>query len=222
MKNTIAIAVIGITILFALAVTTARATTADSTAAGYTVLPAHAGERCTVGGDSLTEQDVALIVRGRRVPLHRLAVQEFLDHQEKYFAKFEPKSALFQEDMSPRSGTALGGITYGWFLFGIYVLVGLVFSGLSAYVAITKGLNSRLHFSIGFILGPIGFLYVVTRPKAALHEIPGGLVKVPSTSTPVPCPACGAMNHPTARLCIECRSTLHPVGESEVERVLRN
>jgi hypothetical protein len=207
-----------VVVLVALSVQTGKTT--DSTSVEYPMVPAHVGEHCTVGGDPLSEKDVALIVRGRRVPLNRLAVQHFLDHQERYFARFEPKSALFQEDMSPKASTALGGISFGWFLFGLYILVGLLFSGLSGYAAIAKGLAPRFHFFLGFLFGPIGFIYVVTRKGRPHEEVPGGLVKVPVTSSPVPCPACGAMNHPTARTCATCHSPLHPATASEAERAL--
>jgi hypothetical protein len=209
-----------LTILLLLCIRMGKSNPADSLSGEYPMLPARVGEHCTVGGDPLSEKDVALIVRGRRVPLNRLAVQHFLDHQEKYFSRFEPKSALFQEDMSPRKNTALGGISLGWFLFGLSVLTGLVFSGMSGYAAIAKGLDPRLYFFLGFFLGPVGFLYVMTRPGRLHESIPGGLVKVPETSSPVPCPACGALNHPTARVCASCHTALNPVGQSEAERVL--
>src|SRR6266511_4140931 len=65
----------------------------------YPVVPAKAGERCTVCGAPLGEDDVALLVRGRRVPLGKSMVDTFLADEEKYFAEKQPKSALFQEEL---------------------------------------------------------------------------------------------------------------------------
>ncbi len=195
----------------------------DTLGTTYPRLSARVGEHCMVGGTPLTEHDVALIVWGRRVPLHREAVKEFLRHTEKYFAKLQPKGALFQEDMTGEEGTALGGISWGWFLFGVYVLVALLFGGLSGYAAITKGLRPVPYFLIGFFLSALGYLYVLTRPRIRLPgEIPAGLVKVPTTRPPSRCPACGFTNHPSARHCAACRTELHPTIESEVSKVLHH
>lgn len=182
-------------------------------------LPAKIGERCTVCGVALTEDDVALIVRGRRVPLNKNMVATFMSDPEKYFAKSQPKSALFQEELSAPAGAALGGISSGWFLFGLYVLAALVFSGLSGYAAVSKGLSPIPHFFIGFFFSALGYLYVLTRPAAVKKgAIPGGLVKVPATPAPVACPQCGYTNHPSAKTCANCGSKLQPQMESEVAR----
>ena len=194
---------------------------ADTTSISYPVFPAKPGEKCTVCGTPLTQDDLALIVKGRRVPLSRAMVQEFLRNQEKYFAGFEPKGALFQENMDAPDGTALGGISNGWFLFGLWVLFALVFAGLSGYVAVGKGLIPIRHFFIGLIFSAVGFLYVLTRPKVVREgEIPEGLTKVPTTASPVLCAKCGSANHPSARKCSMCGADLKPRVESEVARVL--
>lgn len=179
------------------------------------------GDYCTVGNVPLdTLQDVALIVRGRRVPLHRTMVDSFMRTQEKYFSQQQPKGALFQEELSAAKGAALAGVTSGWFLFGLYVLVALVFAGLSGYTAVSKGLPPIPNFFIGFFLSALGYLYVLTRPAVARKgEIPEGLVKVPLTHTPVPCAACGYQNHPSAKQCVGCGGKLQPVLQSEVARV---
>ena len=180
------------------------------------------GDYCTVGNVPLdTLQDVALIVRGRRVPLHRTMVDSFLRTQEKYFSRQQPKGALFQEELSAAKGAALAGVTSGWFLFGLYVLVALVFAGMSGYTAVSKGLPPIPNFFIGFALSALGYLYVLTRPAAAAKgEIPGGLVKVPVTHTPVSCAGCGYQNHPSARQCAGCGGKLTPMIESEVARTV--
>jgi hypothetical protein len=184
-------------------------------------LAAKRGERCTVCGVELTEDDVALIVRGRRVPLNKSMIETFMENPEKYFAQKQPKSALFQEELASSTGATLGGISSGWFLFGSYVLVALIFAGLSGYTAVSKGLSPIPHFFIGFFLSALGYLYVLARPAAVKKgEIPEGLVKVPVTSMPLPCPACGYTNHPSARKCAACGGELQPQMESEVARAM--
>ncbi|MCI0693777.1 zinc finger Ran-binding domain-containing protein [candidate division KSB1 bacterium] len=180
------------------------------------------GDYCTVGNVPLdTLQDVALIVRGRRVPLHRTMVDSFMRTQEKYFSQKQPKGALFQEELSAPAGAALGGISSGWFLFGLYVLTALVFGGMSGYTAVSKGLKPIPHFFIGFFLSAFGYLYVLTRPAVIKKgEIPAGLVKVPATNAPVSCPACGYANHPSAKRCVSCSGKLEPTMESEVARAI--
>ena len=81
----------------------------------YDTVAAKSGERCTVCGGRLTESDVALIVKGRRVPLDRMDMNEFMRHQGKYFAKLQPKGALFQEGMGPETG-GRENVGMGWFL----------------------------------------------------------------------------------------------------------
>ena len=182
-------------------------------------LPARKGERCMVCGAKLDSDDVALIVRGRRVPLDQSMVKHFMDNPEKYFNQKQPKSVLFQEELGAPEGVALGGISWGWFLFGSYVLVALLFAGLSGYVAVSKGLEPIRHFFIGFIFSVFGFLYVLTRPsRTQAGEVPAGLVKVPSTAAPVVCPHCGHTNHPSARNCSACKAKLEPLAQSEVSR----
>ncbi len=180
------------------------------------------GDYCTVGNVPLdTSKDIALIVRGRHVPLHRTMVDSFLRAQEKYFSQQQPKGALFQEELSAPKGAALGGVSSGWFLFGLYVLIALVFAGLSGYTAVSKGLPPIPNFFIGFFLSALGYLYVLTRPAVAKKgEVPAGLVKVPATHTPVPCPGCGYNNHPSAKQCVGCGGKLEPLMESEVARAM--
>jgi hypothetical protein len=186
----------------------------------YPVERAIEGERCTVCGAVLSEDDVALVVRGRRVPLDKDMVGEFLKEPERYFAHLQPKGALFQENGDASGATALGGVSRGWFLAGLYVLVALVFAGLSGYAAVGKGLKPIPHFFIGLLFSLFGYLYVLTRPaKAGPGEVPRGLAKVPLTRDPVPCGSCGALNHPSAKRCSGCGTGLEPRVESEVARV---
>ena len=185
----------------------------------YSRVPARNSEFCTLCGIRLTSEDVALIVRGRRIPLCQPEVETFLNDQERHFSNKRPKGALFQEEMSAPPGTVQAGISQGWFLFGLLVLSALVFGGLSGYRALSKDLSPLAPFFIGFFLNLPGFLYVISRPAGQDHmKVPKGLVKVPDTAAPVPCPACGEVNHPTARQCPGCGETLRPSEQSEVAR----
>lgn len=177
------------------------------------------GERCVVCDALLGPDDVTYIVRGRRVPLRRAMVDSFMKHQELFFSKLQPKGALVQEDFNAPAGVALGGISFGWFLVGLYVLAGLGFGGLCAYAAVSRGLNGSRYFFVGLFLNVFGYVYTLTRPAgAAASVVPGGLRKVPRTHAPVVCPECGSENHPAAEKCSGCGAKLQPVYRSEVKK----
>jgi hypothetical protein len=185
----------------------------------YPMVPSKSGEHCTVCDVQLGADDVALIIKGRRVPLERHMVGEFLKNQEKYLSSKLVKTALFQEEFQAPAGVAQGGISMAWFLLGLYVLCSLLFAGLSGYAAVAKGLPARRSFFLGLLLTVPGYLYVVTRPsRAAKGEIPRGLTKVPATHAPLACPNCGNTNHPAAAHCSRCHSSLTPKLESETAR----
>lgn len=185
----------------------------------YSRVPAENSDSCTVCRAKLTSEDVTLIVRGRRNPLCQAHLETFLSDLERSFSSRQPRSALFQEDLSAPPGTAQGGISRGWFLFGLLVLSSLVFGGLSGYRALSMGLPPLAPFFIGFFLNLPGFLYVISRPAGqGRGQVPRGLVKVPETAAPAPCPACGEVNHPTARQCPGCGKELAPSQQSEVTR----
>ena len=184
----------------------------------YKSVPPKQGERCIICNVPLSEEDVTLMVRGRRVPLKNAMVESFMNNQEKYFAELQPKSALFQENMEAM-GTAQGGISSGWFLFGSYILSALIFSGLSGSAAISKGLPPIPHYFIGFFFSVFGYIYVLTRPAlTSKGEIPEGFIKVPTTHAPVLCKKCGNTNHPSAKKCSSCGAQLEPKMQSEVGR----
>lgn len=194
----------------------------ESEETAYKRLEPKPGDRCVVCGTPLDQDDVVLQVRGRRVPLKEAMVDSFLHHREKYFSELQPRSALFQENLNVPFGVAQGGISLGWFLFGSYVLVALIFAGMSGYVALHKGLAPIPHFFVGLFFSVLGCLYVLTRPNQAEEgRVPPGLVKIPSTHKPLPCSKCGNLNHPTAKQCSACGNTLQPALESEAERALR-
>ncbi len=174
------------------------------------------GDVCLVSGKALLQGDVVYLIRGRRVPLRREHVRDFIADSTRYLAQLQPQSALFHEPMEQR-GAETGEIDFGWFLFGMYVLLALFFGGLSGYTAVSKGLNPIPHFFIGLIFSALGYLYVLTRPRAAPSgEVPSGFVKVHTTREPVACGQCGYTNHPAAKICSGCGAKLQPIVASEV------
>jgi hypothetical protein len=185
----------------------------------YPIVSARVGEYCTVCGSPLTVDDVALIVKGRRFPVDKSMVDVFLKNPQAYFRTKQVRGALFHEELQSAAGTTQSGLARGWFLFGLYILTGLVCAGLSGYVAVAKGLPAIPHFFAGFFLSMLGLLYVLTRSSHGKPgTVPHGLVKVPTTYAPVPCPACGNTNHPAAARCAACGAALEPKLQSDVVR----
>lgn len=137
----------------------------------------------------------------------------------KVASKDEPRSALFHQSELSGEPSSSGMLTWGWLLFGVYVLSGLLFGGLSGSAAVRKGLAAQPNFFIGFFLNFAGYLYVVSRPSSTQQKAPAGLVKAPETSAPVPCEKCGYTNHPTAKRCAGCGSPLQPGFASDVDRL---
>ena len=172
------------------------------------------GDHCTVSGEALGPGDVCLLVDGRRVPLKKEAVDIFLNNQQKYFSKLQPKSALFTESM----GTSKN-LSMGWFIFGIYLLVGLFFAALTSHTAVGKGLKPIPWFFIGLLFNAFGYLAVLMNKSEATAYVPAGFAKVPLTSAPALCPGCGYENHPTAKNCSSCGKALNPQDKSEIDLI---
>jgi hypothetical protein len=136
-----------------------------------------------------------------------------------------PAAMALQQQPAPR-GAFLGagenaGMSSLWFWAGLYVVAGLVFGALAAHRALQTGNRAFAWFGVGFVLTLPGYLYLLTRPKqqmAAPAGVPRGMGRIAVTSSPQPCPQCGATNHPAARLCIGCGTKLEPRFESEAQR----
>jgi hypothetical protein len=141
------------------------------------------------------------------------------------FALAAPAAFALQQQPAPR-GAFLGaganaGVSSVWFWAGVYVVAGLVFGALAAHRALQTGNRALAWFSVGFIFTLPGYLYLLTLPKkemAAPAGVPRGMGRIAGTSSPEPCPACGAMNHPAAALCIGCGGKLTPRFVSEAQR----
>ena len=179
----------------------------------YSVTEVRPGDHCIVSGKPLDPKDICLMVEGRRVPLKREALDIFLQNPEKYFAKLQPKSALFTEDMGQGKPLNLS-----WFFFGVYVLIGLLFAALTAHTAVAKGLSPIPWFFAGLLINAFGYLAVLARKSESTEEVPEGLTKVPVTAQPVNCVKCGYENHPSAKTCPACGSAISPQATSEAER----
>jgi hypothetical protein len=184
--------------------------------ATYTIVEARAGETCTVCDKAIGAKDRVYEVEGQRVPVHLGACNHaFLNNPGLYLARLKPRGAFLgaEPNLSPN-------ISWRWFAFAIYVLLGLLFGASCAYRAVNHALKPLPWFVAGFFLNVFGFLALLTRPASERGRagLPRGLVKIPTTASPRACPRCGAMNHPSATSCAECGNKLEPLVASEVTR----
>lgn len=185
----------------------------------YPTVSAKVGETCVVCGMPVSNGDVAIILKGRRMPVMKHMAETVLRNPEVYFRNKQAKGALFQEDFQGPTGTVLSGVSLGWFLAGLYVLSALIFGGLSGAAAVAKGLPPISSFFLGLALSVFGYLFVLTRRSdKASHGVPAGLLKVPATQSPLACPRCGNTNHPAATSCALCHVSLAPQGQSDFSR----
>ncbi len=184
------------------------------------------GEQCLVCGNAIVGEEIVEIRhRGRTFHVARKMLGEFETDPDLYFRKIQARAALFDEEAMHQA--PLAG---GWLIFGLYVLVGLLFAALCAYLAVGWGKAPLPWFFAGLLANVPAFVaLLVTRgsivgmpsgaSSVAAVPIPPGLAKVPTTRAPVPCPACGASNHPSAPVCGVCGSGLDPSVEAETARV---
>jgi uncharacterized paraquat-inducible protein A len=143
---------------------------------------------------------------------------EWNENSESLFASLQPRSALFQETSKPASPLARG-----WFLLGLYIMLGLLAGAVCGYVAVARGLAPMRWFFAGLAFNVVALLALLARPRADTSKLPAGippgLAKVPTTRTPMPCPKCGAENHPAATRCTGCGADLQPSVESDLQRL---
>ena len=201
-------------ISFVLFLTLSYSQHVSSTEYNYPRVEVRPGDHCIVSGKPLGPDDICLLVDGRRVPMKKEALNIFLSNQEKYFSRLQPKGALFTEDMRK-----FKILSIGWFLFGIYVLIGLIFAALTSHAAVGKGLKPIPWFFAGFLFNVLGYLAIVTKKSEASGDIPEGFRKVPLTSQPSVCLGCGYENHPSAKNCSSCGVALNPREASEIENL---
>jgi len=185
----------------------------------YPIVAAKACEICIVCGMPVSGDDIAIVLKGRRLPVMKDMAETVLRNPEFYFKDKQAKGALFQEDFQAPSGAVRAGVSFGWFLVGLYVLSALFFGGLSGAAAVAKGLPPISSFFLGLALNLFGYLFVLTRRSdKASHSVPAGLLKVPATQSPLACPRCGNTNHPAANSCALCHVSLAPQGRSDFSR----
>jgi hypothetical protein len=185
----------------------------------YPTVAAKVGEICIVCGMPVSSDDIAIILKGRRMPVMKEMAETVLRNPEIYFRDKQAKGALFQEDFQGPTGVVSSGVSLGWFLAGLYVLSALIFGGLSGAAAVAKGLPPISSFFLGLAFNLFGYLFVLTRRSdKASHVVPAGLLKVPATQSPLACPGCGNTNHPAATSCALCHVSLAPQGQSDFSR----
>ena len=185
--------------------------------ATYPVVEPRAGETCIVCDKTVGATDRVYEVEGQRVPVHMGACDNAFRRAPGHFlARLKPRGAFLGAE--PNLGP---NFSLGWFAFGIYVLLGLVFGAFCAYRAVNHALRPWPWFLAGFFLNVFGFLALVTRPAgdSSVAGLPPGLVKVPTTYSPRVCPRCGATNHPSATSCAGCGNKIEALVSSEVTRV---
>lgn len=185
----------------------------------YQTVAAKVGEICIVCGMPVSGDDIAIILKGRRLPVMKDMAETVLRNPEIYFRDKQAKGALFQEDFQGQTGAESSGVGLGWFLAGLYVLSALIFGGLSGNAAVARGLPPISSFFLGLGLSVFGYLYVLTRRSGnASRSVPAGFLKVPATQSPLACPQCGNTNHPAAPSCASCHVSLSPQGQSDFSR----
>lgn len=175
------------------------------------------GEECIVCGEIIDGGEVVeLRMHGRTFFVATELLEDFRSDPDKFFAKLQARSALFDE-----VGTNMG--LGSWpFWIGLYCLVGLLFSAICGYLAVTAGMPPVQWFFAGLI-GNVAALIVLlaARKNAGGAAAPPGLAKVPGTASPRSCPSCGSLNHPHANTCSGCAAELNPVMVSEANLVGR-
>lgn len=157
--------------------------------------------------------------KGRRVAVCPGECREhWKANPNQFFLKLQSRGALFDENSIPESKG-----NNGWLYLGMYVLVGLIFGAICAYVAVTQGHEATGWFLAGLVLNVIGLIAVLVKGQGDLSKYPAGVpvgfAKVPSTYTPVVCQTCGGENHPSASICSQCGAEQKSTVETEASKL---
>jgi len=178
------------------------------------------GEYCSLCYEKLQASDLVYVVWGQRVGVHSGSEDEdFRADPKKWIAHMRPGGAFLGVDGA--IDTPQKALSDVWFAVGLYVLFGLVFGALCAQRAFHSGYPPGRWFALGMAFNVVAYVALAMKPKGevtAIAGVPHGLRKIASTFAPVPCPACGETNHPSATKCLGCRAGLRPQTVSEVRR----
>jgi len=174
------------------------------------------GERCIVCRQLIHGDEIVEIrYKGRSFFVAAMMLEDLHSDPDLYFQELQARSALFDE--RSMEGRAM---SQGWLYFGLYVLIGLVFSALCGYLAVSHGLAPVPWFFAGLLGNVAALIVLLATPRGAgAADVPAGFAKVPTTHHPLPCPRCGAPNHPAAAACSGCGAGLAPAVEPETVRV---
>lgn len=109
---------------------------------------------------------------------------------------------MFPVPSASDAGTGL------WWI-GVWIVCGLFCGGISATLAIRRGLPAGPWFFAGFLGLLLGVAAVLIK-----RPLPNPVAA--AVRHPVLCP-CGHENHPAARKCLGCGAALTPSASSEVD-----
>lgn len=188
----------------------------DGKVVGHAVAP-KPGDICMLCNQPIDKDDTVYLVNGQRVPLHNAELASVSpDRLRGLLTQLRPRGAfLGAEQERPQLSTA-------WFLFGLYVLVGLIFAAFCAHRALNTGYGPIQWLLAGLFFNIVAYGILLTRPRrevVAPAGVPKGLRKISATYMPEACPMCGTENHPSATACGGCGAKLSPKMVSEVARV---
>ncbi len=133
----------------------------------YKSSTAIAGTICLVCKKPVTAEDVSIVFRGRRIALHTntcLAVWNAA--RDSFMQALSPPEAFAGIDP-----TVAPSLSSGRFVFGIYVMLGLFFGGLCAYVAASRGHAPIPWFAAGLTANLLAFLALLFRPDVVVDEV---------------------------------------------------
>lgn len=168
------------------------------------------GDRCLICDAPLTEDDLVLQYKGRRVPLTKGYRDEFISHPEKYFWKLQSKGALFTEHESSADYTLL------------YVVIGIlcviVNASITTSLAMTRSGSAQFWFTLGLLLPVVSILYVLSQNTSSTTP---GIAQGATTYAPAICEHCNAAVHPNAAFCSACNMERNPLQPSESVTVLQ-
>ena len=168
-------------------------------------------EICIVCNRLIGFHDRVYLLEGQRVAVHPEHCDGMLrDDPWVYIARLKPRGGLFGGEVAPG-----GGISNAWLFLGMYVILGLAFSAVCAHRALNTGQAAIPWFFAGLFLNAIGYLALLLRPaneQASAAPKYAGVVKIPVTADPQPCPHCNEWNHPSATKCLCCGANLTPTA----------